>query len=555
VHVDESPPDPAPADRHGQDDTAAPGVPMATVARLCGLTLHGSGRGFLERRVDGLALFDPESHGDLTGVVLCAPGHDLSVAGNAVVARAIDGAAAALLVTPRQCQDAQAQLPSGIPLLVCPGDTAWAELVGQVRAVLAAGDPDQATRTLDLPQRDLVFLANTTADRVGGSVTIFSPQQEVLASSRVRPDDDPLRRQAVLDQHGPRWYREHLRARGVYARLWADDQVVDVPPLPERDVRRRLAVAVRAGDEILGSLWAAEGGSPLAPDAAATLQHAAHAAAVRLLELHEQGQAARRADEDAARAVMSGQGSLDAACTQLGADPELPCAVVAVEPTRGTSFSARRLSEALALHSSAYRWTAAAVARGERRVDLLVCNLVEQDPVSVRRMMGSFARDCEHTAIGSLRAGVGPALSLDRAPESASTADLVLRALRHDGRAGVATGEDVWACVGLLQLRSRLHDLVLPAVPLDDLDDLDAGHGTDLVATVKAYLECLGDVSRAGRSLNVHANTVRYRLRRIRDLVGLDLDDPDQRLFVWLQLRTRALRAPSAAGDRSNRAP
>ncbi len=553
MHDDESSPDSAPEDQLGKDTSAA-GVPLDTVARLCGLTVHATGHGVLERRVSGLSLFDPQADGDLTGVVLGAPGHDLSVPGSAVLARAVDGAAAALLVTPRQAPDAQAALPPGFPLLVCPPDTAWADLVGQVRAVLVAGNPDQATRTLDLPNRDLVLLANTTADRVGGSVTIFSPQQEVLASSRVRPDDDPLRRQAVLDQHGPRWYREHLRARGVYTRLWSGEQVVDVPSLPEREVGRRLAVAVRAGDEILGSLWAAEGENPLAPDAAETLRYAAHAAAVRLIELHEQGQAARRADEDAARAVMSGQGSLDAACTQLGADPELPCAVVAVEPTRGTRFSARLLSEALSLHSSAYRWTAAAVARGERRVDLLVCNLVEQGPAPVRRMMESFARDCENTALGSLRAGVGPALTLDRAAESASTADLVLRALRHDGRAGVATGEDLWACVGLLQLRSRLHDLALPAAPLDELDDLDADHGTDLVATLEVYLECLGDVSRAARKLNVHANTVRYRLRRIRDLVGLDLDDPDQRLFVWLQLRTRARPSPPAAGDGSNRA-
>jgi DNA-binding PucR family transcriptional regulator len=35
----------------------------------------------------------------------------------------------------------------------------------------------------------------------------------------------------------------------------------------------------------------------------------------------------------------------------------------------------------------------------------------------------------------------------------------------------------------------------------------------------------------------MHANTVRYRLRRAVELFGLDLDDADQMLVLWLSLR------------------
>jgi hypothetical protein len=546
------------ADAHEEPDAdegrtaGAVGVPVQTLARLCGLTLRGGGMDAGNRRVRGLALFDPESDADLAaGLVLAAPGHDLAV-DSPVLARAADGNATALLVTARQASGIEEHLPAGLPVLVSPAGPAWVELIGQVRAVLAAEDPDTAHASLDVPQRDLVLLANSVAERVGGSVTIFSPQQEVIASSRIRPDDDPLRRQAVLDQHGPRWYREHLRSRGVYARLWSGEQVVEVPPMPEREVGRRLAVAVRAGDEILGSLWAAEGRAGLSPDAAGTLQQAAHAAAVRLVELHELGRAARRADEDAARTLMAGQGGTDAACTQLGADPAQPCTVVAIEPTSDAGFTARRLTEALALHSSAYRWTAAAVARGERRVDLLLCNLAEPSVQPVRRMMESFARDCERTVLGTLRVAVGPVRLLRNAGESAATADLVLHALRHDARTGVASGDDLWATVGVLQLAERLRSLQLPCSPLDVLTRLDGDHGTDLVGTLDAYLHCLGDVGRTGRRLRVHTNTVRYRLRRIRELAGLDLDDPDQRLLVWLQLRTQALDRPPSSGGPAN---
>jgi DNA-binding PucR family transcriptional regulator len=34
----------------------------------------------------------------------------------------------------------------------------------------------------------------------------------------------------------------------------------------------------------------------------------------------------------------------------------------------------------------------------------------------------------------------------------------------------------------------------------------------------------------------VHENTLRYRIRRLPDMFGLDLDDPETRLVTWLRL-------------------
>ena len=66
----------------------------------------------------------------------------------------------------------------------------------------------------------------------------------------------------------------------------------------------------------------------------------------------------------------------------------------------------------------------------------------------------------------------------------------------------------------------------------------DAEHsGSCLVETLRAYLDHFGDVSAASRALSVHSNSLRYRLRRIAQVSGLDLADPDARLLAQLQLR------------------
>ena len=66
--------------------------------------------------------------------------------------------------------------------------------------------------------------------------------------------------------------------------------------------------------------------------------------------------------------------------------------------------------------------------------------------------------------------------------------------------------------------------------------------GTAFAETLRVYLECWGDAAGAARRLNVHANTLRYRVRKLVELSGLDLQDADERFVTELQLRLHAHR-------------
>jgi DNA-binding PucR family transcriptional regulator len=81
---------------------------------------------------------------------------------------------------------------------------------------------------------------------------------------------------------------------------------------------------------------------------------------------------------------------------------------------------------------------------------------------------------------------------------------------------------------------------------LGDLADYDAARGTQLVLTLAEYLDHDGSVDATAAVLAVHRNTVRYRLRRVRELSGHDLGLPDT--LFHLQLATRAWRTLQARG-------
>ena len=76
---------------------------------------------------------------------------------------------------------------------------------------------------------------------------------------------------------------------------------------------------------------------------------------------------------------------------------------------------------------------------------------------------------------------------------------------------------------------------------LGPLLDLDRRTGSDLVATVRAYLEEGGVRRRAAARLFVHVNTVVYRLERIERALGRSLADPELVFELTLALRIRSL--------------
>jgi sugar diacid utilization regulator len=73
---------------------------------------------------------------------------------------------------------------------------------------------------------------------------------------------------------------------------------------------------------------------------------------------------------------------------------------------------------------------------------------------------------------------------------------------------------------------------------LGPLIDYDGARGTDLVPTLSQYYESGGNYDATAAALHVHRSTLRYRIKRIRELTGHDLGAVDCRLN--LQVATRA---------------
>jgi PucR family transcriptional regulator, purine catabolism regulatory protein len=113
-----------------------------------------------------------------------------------------------------------------------------------------------------------------------------------------------------------------------------------------------------------------------------------------------------------------------------------------------------------------------------------------------------------------------------------------LAASRQFGRAGTVTSFDELGIYRLLfqvpdagELRGFADQI------LGSLLTYDRRHDADLVRTLGAYLRHHGSLQSAARELVVHVNTVSYRLQRIAEISGLNLDDAEDRLTAQVALK------------------
>ncbi len=97
----------------------------------------------------------------------------------------------------------------------------------------------------------------------------------------------------------------------------------------------------------------------------------------------------------------------------------------------------------------------------------------------------------------------------------------------------------------LLALKERNLDTMrrFYSETLGPLVEHDARKQGDLIRTLNGFFRANGNLAAAAEGLDVHRNTLVYRLERISELTGLDLDDADNRLILNLALKVQRVLA------------
>jgi purine catabolism regulator len=439
-----------------------------------------------------------------------------------VLIHELAGAQAAALVVdePLAAADIALADAAGLPVLLVPTGADVRRLERDILRTLVDREGQIARREVEArralqqvhDQRGLQGVAEELAQLVLGRVTVADTQGRMIASATSIKGEEAGKPNLPSDRTGA--------------------------PAEERS-----EYAIRAGGRDLGRLVVTTPpGRRRALDALYARQ-AAEVCAVEMIQQCARQETEERLGADLVEQLMDGQTDAETLLARLarlgyplvGERRQVVLALAATSATAGAcETTARDLRFALQTHFSQM------LQVRYRDHVLLVCALEPRVPE--RRLRSWLA----HAAAATHPLGVSrPATGLEGLREAVRQAlDAASLGARLHDHTGPCYYDDLGLYRLLAGLRNRAEVERFYEETLGALVRYDREHGGELAHTLAVFFAENANASQAAKSLHVHRNTLSYRLQRIAEITGLDLDDPEARLALQVALAIHRLQAP-----------
>lgn len=398
---------------------------------------------------------------------------------------------------------------------------------------------------LALQNADIQSVASLLAERTASQVAVVSPTLEVLTAAAPGRGPDGAAEAT----------REQIAAHRLGRLLVAVAQARRAMRLPGTNGAAPVVVApIVVGGDILAYLLTVEGPRAEAGEDLGLLmtEHAATICGVIMGRERVIATAAGRVRDDLVEGLLLGRasdpGDMKRWAHHLGYDPAHTHRVLLValeDAGAGVGAEAaahgRRLFDGLA-HLVATRAPDAIVAARDREMVIVAR---EHGPVQEpgRVSPAQLGAACLVHAgqlfpDARLSVGIGgPCREPVEVAGAYAQARRTIGTLRRMGRQGEVVAFEDLGIHRLLLLVPDIEDLRSFADEvLGSLRRHDREHRSVYLRTLATYLRENGSLQRAARRLHVHPNTVTYRLSRVEEITGLDLDVYQDRLMAQVAL-------------------
>jgi len=440
----------------------------------------------------------------------------------------------------------------GLPVLEAPYEVKFVDITEAVhREILnrqhaRLAQLDQIHRSLirvAVEAEDLQEIANTLTELIGKPVTIEDAEFRLLAYTDTGGLKDSVRAETIRQTRTPERVLRTLESLGILKRMQETNGPLRIPPIPEAGMEGRVVCPIRTARETLGYVWILEGVQPISELDMQAAEEIATVAALHILRQQAVAYVENRIRHTFVDALIRGEFTRSPGLREraqlLGFDHEgaYAAAVLTIAPSshRGPrwALSGRKEFELRERYGRALRASLESLHLPQfitfllnqivfllpapdglppikSYVDRLWQSLRAQDP-DIRLVL---------TVGGICRGAEGVAQSYQ---EADALVDVVY----------LADGIFFYDEHVLAQLLHRADGAVLKKLYRNALDSLgDRNNSAALKATLLALLGNEFNIGATARALNLHRNTVRQRLERIRQASRASLRDPK----FWAQL-------------------
>ena len=455
-----------------------------------------------------------------------------------------------------------------VPLFTISSEVQFVDLMAPLLERIINAEHWRLKRSIEIHRRftELVLdgkgvneICRTLADLLESAVVVEDASFHLLAHAG--GSADPHRKETILRQGTPHRVLFDPQIQRTLREVEARRGPVKVPAFPHLGMsRERLIAPIFAANQVLGYISILDHPPHSEELAFMAIEQAALVLALSIAKERELSEVEGRVRGEFLEDLLHGTYGDEAAAQRRARHVGYPLqgshivVLVDIDDFRGFT-RARQISEDAiqALKRDFLRRLTAVVrasyqralvqGRSDQVVALLPLGTEVGDHQARSHALGLQVQQ----AIGEWRPGftvsVGYSAAVD-APAGVATAHREVRAvldtLARFKRWGQVVAVPELGLTGLLAAVSDERLVDYSRRHLGPLIEHDSARKGALVATLRAYLET-GEQQHAAQKLRVHPNTLRYRLDRIREITGLDLEDPETRLNLSVALRVQSL--------------
>lgn len=375
-------------------------------------------------------------------------------------------------------------------------------------------------------------------------ITIEDANHRLIAYSTHDERTDPARVSTIIGRRVPEKVINALWKEGVIPALLKSREPIRVKTLDEIGLGDRVAVSIWKKEEVLGFIWALEVDKHLDEHALVLLKQAAEAAKNKLLQLQNRKNKKEERFQEFFWKLLTGH-------IQSNKETMENFQVLQISPPSSFTIAVLQFQKDITneeekqisylLQTNQRLKTALYTIDHHQLILLISLEGIDQPLNLLNDFVSTFVQKmAERFGVKAINPAFSSVYDDYQKVEKAYREALIVLSMKERFPSEVNTihgyqNLGIYQFIDIL-LEKRTND-GYENHALKKLQEYDEKHNSDLVETLEVFLNKDNNVNEAAKALNVHTNTLNYRLKRISEIGEINLKDPNQKMTLYIDLK------------------
>ncbi len=418
----------------------------------------------------------------------------------------------------------------------------------QNRVLQSLTETHIALTKLVLDNAGLAQIIYSIRNLFNNPIAIEDENFQLLGYSEDRDQFDQHRKASIEAGGTPPEVFKNPEISAILENLRKNRRPILIPTIESIGIeKRRIVAPIVAGGDIMGYIWVMESSRPFEDYDFIKIEQAAQVLALEMMKQRVSFETEMRLKAEFMDDLLSEkvveESELIQRASYLGFDLKCPATILVVDVDRypgnrvgpGLSHKLGRQEVLCVQQVVAKHFHEIMIVQQSNRILVLIS--VRFDKKNLDQMLSKLAHDL-HRSLHQIDStintiiGIGDlCYNIKEIQETYLHTCQVISLAKKNGWANETIKIADLSTYDLLLLfgeNSELYDFTQKI--LSPLIRYDQKHKTNLIRTLDVYLSCERRLGVSARTLYIHVNTLRQRLRRIKDILRMDLDDPNVRL-------------------------